>query len=55
MVSEDVNERVEDKVYKPTGLISILEKIQSKYSYLSNYDILSGRNAQHVFSELEWE
>ena len=34
MVSEDVNERVEEKIYKPTGLISILEKIQSKYSYL---------------------
>ena len=27
----------------------------SRFSYLTNYDILQGRNAQHVFLELEWE
>jgi len=28
---------------------------QSKFSYLLNYELISGRNAQQVFSELEWE
>ena len=28
---------------------------QSKYRYLINSDILAGRNAQKVFTELEWE
>lgn len=28
---------------------------QSKFSYLQNYETLAGRNAQKVFSELEWE
>lgn len=38
------------------GDISEISKIdQSKYAHLPNYDTLSGRNAQQVFSELEWE
>lgn len=28
---------------------------QSRFSYLENYDLLKGRNAQRVFEELEWE
>ncbi|MEJ2176614.1 MAG: MBL fold metallo-hydrolase [Gammaproteobacteria bacterium] len=28
---------------------------QSKYSYLLNFESLSGRNAQQVYTELEWE
>lgn len=28
---------------------------QSKFNYLLNYKIISGRNAQQVFSEMEWE
>ena len=28
---------------------------QSKYQYLFNYDTLAGRNAQQVYTELEWE
>lgn len=28
---------------------------QSRFSYLKNYQTLKGRNAQKVFSELEWE
>lgn len=28
---------------------------QSKYSYLLNYESISGRNAQQVFIEMEWE
>lgn len=38
------------------GDISEIGKIdQSKFSYLFNFDVLSGRNAQQVFTELEWE
>ncbi|MGB5706008.1 MAG: MBL fold metallo-hydrolase, partial [Arenicellales bacterium] len=28
---------------------------QSEYSYLLNYETLAGRNAQQVFTEIEWE
>jgi glyoxylase-like metal-dependent hydrolase (beta-lactamase superfamily II) len=28
---------------------------QSKFAYLINFDILAGRNAQQVYSEMEWE
>jgi len=28
---------------------------QSKYNYLINYETISGRNAQQVFTEIEWE
>ena len=38
------------------GTIEDISKIdQSKYEYLLNFDTLSGRNAQQVFTELEWE
>ena len=38
------------------GDISEISKVdQSKYRHLPNFDTLSGRNAQQVFSELEWE
>ena len=38
------------------GDISEISKIdQSKYAHLPNYDTLAGRNAQQVYSELEWE
>jgi glyoxylase-like metal-dependent hydrolase (beta-lactamase superfamily II) len=38
------------------GDISEIRKIdQSKFNYLLNYDTLAGRNAQKVFTELEWE
>lgn len=28
---------------------------QSAFSYLMNYELLKGRNAQQVYQELEWE
>ena len=28
---------------------------QSQYEYLLNHESLAGRNAQQVFTELEWE
>jgi len=38
------------------GDISEIRQIdQSKFNYLLNYDTLAGRNAQKVFTELEWE
>lgn len=44
------------KFMKAGGDISEVNKIdQSKYKYLLNYKTLAGRNAQRVYSELEWE
>ena len=41
---------------KAGGDISEVSKIdQSKFKYLLNYATLAGRNAQRVYSELEWE
>lgn len=38
------------------GDISEIRKIdQSRFKYLVNFDLLAGRNAQKVYSELEWE
>ena len=39
MEPENVNQVLEDNVYKTTGLIAILEKIQSKYSYLPEKEL----------------
>lgn len=39
MNNKNVNQVVENKLYKPMGLISILEKIQSKYSYLPEKEL----------------
>jgi NADH-quinone oxidoreductase subunit E len=39
MESENVNQILEDNVHKTTGLIAILEKIQSKYSYLPEKEL----------------
>ena len=36
-------------------ITEISKVVQSKYKYLISYDLLSGRNAQRVYSELEWE
>lgn len=44
------------KFMKSGGDISDVGKIdQSKFKYLLNFDTLAGRNAQRVYSELEWE
>lgn len=37
------------------GIENISAIKQDEFSYLKNYDILKGRNAQKVFEELEWE
>jgi len=39
MNDKNANQLVEKKLYKPMGLISILEKIQSKYSYLPEKEL----------------
>lgn len=38
---------------KTMDMISEIE--QSRFAYLENFDTLSGRNAQQVFIEMEWE
>jgi glyoxylase-like metal-dependent hydrolase (beta-lactamase superfamily II) len=37
------------------GMESVGQIDQSRFSYLENYDMLKGRNAQRVYAELEWE
>ncbi len=38
------------------GHISEIATIdQSRFAYLKNYETLKGRNAQKVYTELEWE
>lgn len=37
------------------GIEDIGKLDQSRFSFLENYDILKGRNAQRVYAELEWE
>jgi len=37
------------------GIENIGKLDQSQFSFLQNYDILKGRNAQRVYEELEWE
>jgi glyoxylase-like metal-dependent hydrolase (beta-lactamase superfamily II) len=37
------------------GMEEISRIDQSRFSYLKNYDLLKGRNAQRVYEELEWE
>ena len=38
------------------GTMDVISKVdQSAFEFLENYDTLKGRNAQQVFSELEWE
>ncbi len=36
-------------------ITEISKVVQSKYEYLKSYELLSGRNAQRVYAELEWE
>ena len=44
------------KFMKDGGSIADVGKIdQSKFNYLKNYDTLAGRNAQQVYSEMQWE
>jgi len=37
------------------GMEDIRAIDQSRFAYLKNFDSLSGRNAQRVYEELEWE
>lgn len=37
------------------GMEDIRRIDQSRFNYLANFDSLSGRNAQRVFEEIEWE
>jgi len=37
------------------GIESIGKLNQQRFSYLKNFEILKGRNAQKIFEELEWE
>ena len=50
-----LRQAVADFMEAGRGIEDIGKLDQSKFSYLLNYDMLKGRNAQRVFEELEWE
>ncbi|MDH5424680.1 MAG: MBL fold metallo-hydrolase [Gammaproteobacteria bacterium] len=50
-----LREKTRDFMDAGNGIESISAISQDEFSYLKNYDILKGRNAQKVFEELEWE
>jgi len=51
----DLRKSVADFIEQGGDITDISSVNQSKYSYLMNYEVISGRNAQQVFTELEWE
>jgi len=50
-----LRESVSDFMENGGDMSEISSVNQSKFNYLLNYELISGRNAQQVFSELEWE
>jgi glyoxylase-like metal-dependent hydrolase (beta-lactamase superfamily II) len=50
-----LRESVSDFMDNDGDISDISSVDQSKFNYLLNYEIISGRNAQQVFTELEWE
>ncbi len=50
-----IREAVSAFMERGGDIADISEIDQSRYSYLSNSASLSGRNAQRVYAELEWE
>ena len=51
----DLRKSVAEFIEQGGDLTDISRGDQSKYNYLMNYESISGRNAQQVFTELEWE
>jgi glyoxylase-like metal-dependent hydrolase (beta-lactamase superfamily II) len=50
-----LRQAVADFMQAGGDLSDISQVDQSRYNYLHNHDILAGRNAQKVYTELEWE
>ena len=50
-----LRESVEDFMDNGGDMSEINKVDQSRFKYLYSYDVLAGRNAQSVYSELEWE
>jgi len=46
---------VSDFIENDGDMSDISSVDQSKFNYLLNFELISGRNAQQVFTELEWE
>ena len=51
----DLRKNVADFMGQGRDISEIGTLDQSRYDYLHNHETLSGRNAQKVFTELEWE
>lgn len=50
-----LRQSVSDFMDNGGGIENIGNLDQSRFSFLENYEILKGRNAQRVYEELEWE
>lgn len=50
-----LRQAVTDFMKSGGGIEDIGKLDQSRFSFLENYDMLKGRNAQRVYQELEWE
>ena len=50
-----LRQAVSDFMDNGGGIEDIGKLEQSRFSFLENYEILKGRNAQRVYEELEWE
>jgi glyoxylase-like metal-dependent hydrolase (beta-lactamase superfamily II) len=50
-----LRESVSDFMEDGGDMSDISSVDQSKFNYLLNFELISGRNAQQVFTELEWE
>jgi len=51
----NLRDQMRDYIDEGGDIIGSVEVDQSAFAYLKNFDILARRNAQQVFSEMEWE
>lgn len=52
---QNLRDRMRDHIDNGGDIIGSVEVDQSAFAYLENFDILARRNAQAVFSQMEWE
>lgn len=52
---QNLRDKMRDYIDEGGDIIGSVEVDQSAFEYLENFDILARRNAQAVFSQMEWE
>lgn len=51
----NLRQRIADHIEAGGDMIGSVDVDQSRFAYLEQFDVLARRNAQQVFSEMEWE